>query len=251
MPTTVEQLAAMPVFGGRSTRRSAGTWFGAIEAARALPESELPPAHLPASGPPPPRSWAERDPAAAARLAALRAGVGAVADAHKLPTENLLAPDHLRRIAWTPPDDASVTGIERTLANFGARPWQVDLTAEVIVAGLAAAAAAIDAKAHDNATTRTTTRPDDAEEISVTSSAGVSSPLFGRLGQSRSCSTRSRPRSHCRWSKAPSEPKALTASRASSSAWWVLSWKNRPKRPNEVTDGMPRSQASSPCRSRS
>ncbi len=168
MPTTVEQLAAMPVFGGRSTRRSAATWFGAIEAARALPESELPPAHLPASGPPPPRSWAERDPAAAARLAALRAGVGAVADAHKLPTENLLAPDHLRRIAWSPPDDASVTGIERALSNFGARPWQVDLTAEVIVAGLAAAAAAITGESPDDDDDEDT---DDVEEIPVTSEA--------------------------------------------------------------------------------
>ncbi|HUR72667.1 MAG TPA: ribonuclease D [Sporichthya sp.] len=142
MPTTVEQLAAMAVFGGRSTRRAAGTWFAAIEAARALPEDELPPAHLPASGPPPPRSWAERDPAAAARLAALRAGVAAVADANQLPTENLLAPDQLRRIAWTPPDEVTVAGIQDILVGFGARPWQIELTAEVIVAGLAAAAAA-------------------------------------------------------------------------------------------------------------
>lgn len=150
LPTSVEQLSAMPVFGGRSTRRAAGTWFAAIEAARALPESELPPAHLPSTGPPPPRSWAERDPAAAARLAALRAGVGAVAEAHRLPTENLLAPDSLRRIAWTPPDEVSVAVIEEILAGFGARPWQVDLTAEVIVAGLAAAAAALDGDTGDD-----------------------------------------------------------------------------------------------------
>ena len=141
MPTTVEQLSAMPVFGGRSTRRAASTWFAAIEAARALPDDQLPPAHLPASGPPPPRSWPERDPAAAARLAALRAGVGTVADAHKLPTENLLAPDYIRRIAWTPPEDPSVSVIEGILAGFGARPWQIELTAEVIVKGLEAAAA--------------------------------------------------------------------------------------------------------------
>jgi ribonuclease D len=141
MPTTVEALSAMPVFGGRSTRRAAGTWFAAIEAARALPDDQLPAAHLPASGPPPPRSWPERDPAAAARLSALRAGVGSVADAHKLPTENLLAPDYIRRIAWTPPEDPSVPVIEGILAGFGARPWQIELTAEVIVKGLEAAAA--------------------------------------------------------------------------------------------------------------
>jgi ribonuclease D len=76
-------------------------------------------------------------------LAALRAAVGAVAETHKLPTENLLAPDHLRRIAWTPPDEASLGVIEETLAGLGARQWQIDLTAEVIAAGLAAAAAAV------------------------------------------------------------------------------------------------------------
>lgn len=151
MPTTVEQLSTMPVFGGRSTRRAAGTWFGAIEAARGLPDSELPPAHLPASGPPPPRSWAERDPAAAARLSALRSGVGTVADENKLPTENLLAPDYLRRIAWTPPDDASLASIESILAEFGARQWQIDLTAQVIVDGLANAAAGITAASSDEA----------------------------------------------------------------------------------------------------
>ena len=52
----------------------------------------------------------------------------AVADAHKLPTENLLAPDYVRRIAWTPPEDPSVPVIEGILAGFGARPWQIEIT---------------------------------------------------------------------------------------------------------------------------
>ncbi len=136
MPTSVEQLSAMPVFGGRSTRRAAGTWFAAIEAARAHPDDQLPPAHLPSTGPPPPRSWAERDPAAAARLAALRAAVGAVADANKLPAENLLAPDYVRRIAWSPPENPTLEVITAALEGYGARPWQIALTAEVIVSGL-------------------------------------------------------------------------------------------------------------------
>ncbi len=140
MPATVEALAALPVFSGRSTRRSASTWFAAIETARGLPEDALPPAHLPAVGPPPPRSWPERDPAAAARLSALRAGVGAIADAYGLPTENLLAPDFVRRIAWAPPPDSSAEGVAETLTEFGARPWQVELTAVAIATGLVAAA---------------------------------------------------------------------------------------------------------------
>ncbi len=54
-PATVEALAEISVFGGRSTRRSLRTWFAAIEAARALPDADLPPTHLdgarPAAGP--------------------------------------------------------------------------------------------------------------------------------------------------------------------------------------------------------
>jgi ribonuclease D len=132
MPATVEGLAALPVFGGRSNRRSAALWFAAVQAARLLPDRELPQATVPGNVPPPARSWADRDPAAAERLATMRAAVAAIADEHGLPTENLLAPDSIRRIAWQPPDDLSAQSIAATLAGYGARRWQVELTAKVI-----------------------------------------------------------------------------------------------------------------------
>ena len=147
MPTTVEALGALPVFGGRSTRRSVDTWFAAIEEARALGDAELPPAHLPATGPPPARSWADRDPVAAARLAALRAAVGATADKNNLPTENLLSPDSLRRYAWAPPDDVSRAGVAAALTSLGARRWQIELTAGPVADALARLQAGIDVPA--------------------------------------------------------------------------------------------------------
>jgi ribonuclease D len=58
--------------------------------------------------------------------------VAAIADEHSLPSENLLAPDAVRRLAWEPPDDLSATGLATALAALGARPWQVDLTAKVM-----------------------------------------------------------------------------------------------------------------------
>jgi ribonuclease D len=138
-PATVEALAEISVFGGRSTRRSLGTWFAAIEAARVLPDADLPPTHLLAPGPPPARSWPDRDPAAAARLAALRAEVGGLADEHRLPTENLLSPESLRRLAWSPPEHVEVAVIAAALTEMGARPWQVELTAGPITKALLAA----------------------------------------------------------------------------------------------------------------
>jgi ribonuclease D len=77
-----------------------------------------------ADGPPPVARWADRNPDAAARLAAARSAVAAVSDEWKVPVENLLLPDLLRRLCWSPPDDGDVTG---ALRAGGARNWQVEL----------------------------------------------------------------------------------------------------------------------------
>ncbi|MGQ0845012.1 MAG: HRDC domain-containing protein [Sporichthyaceae bacterium] len=140
-PATLAALAELATFGGRATRRALPQWFAAIEEARALPDSELPPAHVVPTGPPPARSWPDRDPEAAARLSAMRAAVNEIALKHRLPTENLIAPDTVRRIAWTPPADTSAEGIAAAAAAYGARNWQVDLTAGAMAQALADAAA--------------------------------------------------------------------------------------------------------------
>ncbi len=140
VPATVEALAEISVFGGRSTRRSLGAWFGAIEAARALPDTELPTAHVVALGPPPARSWPDRDPAAAARLAALRAEVGGLADEHRLPTENLLSPESLRRLAWSPPERGRGRGDHVGADRDGGPPLAGRAHRGAITKGLLAAA---------------------------------------------------------------------------------------------------------------
>jgi ribonuclease D len=107
-----------------------------VETAAALPEDELPPPSLPSDSPPPARAWADRDPAAAARLAAARAGMAAIADEHGVPVENLLAPDSVRRLCWDPPADLSPSGIDAVLARLGARPWQRELTVAALSGSL-------------------------------------------------------------------------------------------------------------------
>lgn len=49
-----------------------------------------------------------------------------------MPTENLLKPDMLRRLAWTPPA-LTTDAVASALAGLGARPWQIDQTAQKIV----------------------------------------------------------------------------------------------------------------------
>ena len=39
-----------------------------------------------------------------------------------MPTENLLTPDLLRRVAWSPPDPVTAASIGEALEALGARP---------------------------------------------------------------------------------------------------------------------------------
>ena len=43
-----------------------------------------------------------------------------------------LTPDHLRRVAWTPPQEPDAAAIGAALNALGARPWQVEATAQTI-----------------------------------------------------------------------------------------------------------------------
>ncbi|WP_082813034.1 HRDC domain-containing protein [Cellulomonas timonensis] len=140
LPRSVPQLVALPAFSGKGTRRRAALWQHAIDRGLALPDSALPSVRGPKSdGPPPPRAWADRDPVAAARLAVARDVVGALSQEHSLPTENLLQPDLLRRLCWTPPEPLDEQHIAEFLAAGGAREWQVSLVAPPLAAAFAAA----------------------------------------------------------------------------------------------------------------
>jgi ribonuclease D len=125
-PASLEALVAMPVYAGRIQRRQASTWWDAIRRATALPASALPPSTLQGDGPPPPAKWAIKDPKAAARLAAARTALAATSDRIRMPVENMLSPDLVRRTMWSPPGGSDM---EAALRAGGARPWQIDLTA--------------------------------------------------------------------------------------------------------------------------
>lgn len=140
LPRSVDELVALRPFAGRATRRRAPHWFRAVRSALELPPDRLPTLRGPRSdGPPPPRAWADRDPAAAARLAAAREAVAALAAEHHVPVENLLQPDLLRRLCWSPPDPVTAGTVAEALRTGGARPWQVELVAGPVAAAMATA----------------------------------------------------------------------------------------------------------------
>ena len=105
------------------------TWLRGADRARSGGEDTLPQTSAQGDGPPPAARWAERDPAAARRLEGARTVVAAIADEHNVPSENLLLPDTVRRLSWSPPAVLSAESIRGELASYGARPWQTELTA--------------------------------------------------------------------------------------------------------------------------
>ncbi|GGS44979.1 3'-5' exonuclease [Streptomyces daghestanicus] len=137
LPPNVHALAQLTGFG-RVNRRQLEQWQAAVDRARALPEAELPQPGQPVTGPPPPRAWADKDPVAAARLAAARSAVSALAEELNMPQENLIAPDTVRRVCWEPPAPADAGSVSAALAAHGARPWQVEQVTPVLVAALSA-----------------------------------------------------------------------------------------------------------------
>lgn len=131
------------VEAGRSRQRRATQglqryqrqWLEAIAAAADLPEDDLPEVSRRTDAPPPARAWADRDPVAAARLTQVRDTLTELSDEVRVPVENLLTPESLRRILWTPPEP-DPAAVQARLAELGARPWQRDLVSPMVVQAL-------------------------------------------------------------------------------------------------------------------
>ncbi|ALI26530.1 Ribonuclease D [Mycolicibacterium fortuitum] len=136
-PKTVEELIALPVFGGSKQRKSAKIWLDAL--ARARDNNDPPEANEAQSGPPPAARWARRKPEAAARLEAARAGLAELSQRVSVPAENLITPEVVRRLCWDwrPVRDVA-TAVEEFLVEANVRPWQRELTVPVLTAALSA-----------------------------------------------------------------------------------------------------------------
>ncbi|MBW8766170.1 MAG: ribonuclease D, partial [Geodermatophilales bacterium] len=131
-PANEGALLELPVFRGRANRKLVGTWFTALARGKALPESELPLHSKPGDGPPPVNRWADRDPAAAKRLQVARAGLAELSEKHSVPVENILSPDLVRRLMWSPPEPADAESVAESLRAGGAREWQIELTRSLL-----------------------------------------------------------------------------------------------------------------------
>ncbi len=138
-PTSIDELVALPVFGGRNQRRSAPMWLSALEAAR---QNQDPPDVTEQTvGPPPPARWSKRKPDAAARLEVVRAAMANLSQQVGIPTENLISPELVRRLCWEwealvadGNDPVAIT--DGYLRTRYARPWQRELVVPVLAAAV-------------------------------------------------------------------------------------------------------------------
>ncbi len=130
LPVSRNALAELREFNGRASRTELDRWWKAIQAG--LASGDLPSAKPNGDALPPPRAWADRNPDADLRLKAARAALLAVSEERMVPLENLLTPEHLRRVAWQPPEPADAATVGETLALLGARAWQIEATAQLI-----------------------------------------------------------------------------------------------------------------------
>jgi ribonuclease D len=152
-PRDVGALLALKDFHGRGAVRHRKAWAAALREAWAVPEADLPSAANRGDGPPPPRTWSQRDPVAAARLERARAALGERAEHLGLPVENLLTPDLVRRLMWQPPGDVpGPDAVAEFLTGMGARAWQVELTADLLAGAIPPAAGTPTGKAAGTAT---------------------------------------------------------------------------------------------------
>ncbi len=131
IPESKRALSALREFSGRASRSELGRWWAAIEAG--LATDDLPPARVSGDAMPPPRVWSDRNPVADKRLKAARAALSEVSTLLDIPLENVLTPELLRRVVWAPPAELDVGAIRSALAELGARTWQIDATAQVIL----------------------------------------------------------------------------------------------------------------------
>jgi len=129
---TRSDLRSVRAFSNRLAIRYESTWVEALDRAAAVPKAELPTKNLSPDGPPQPRSWERRWPSSFERFYRVRPALAELAEEIEVPVENLLSPDHLRRLLWDSPDQTDSATIEARLLELGARAWQRELAVPVI-----------------------------------------------------------------------------------------------------------------------
>jgi ribonuclease D len=131
-PKTRPELASMKTFSGRASRSYLDHWWDAIQsAAKASELPSLKPEKTEAL--PNHRNWVNKFPEADRRLRLAKAALVELSEKNTVPLENLLTPEILRQLSFTPPAELNLNSISQKMIELGARSWQTKLTSAAVV----------------------------------------------------------------------------------------------------------------------
>lgn len=139
-PNNLEAVAKLI---GRRTRLDAppfNRWLDVLNLALQTPTADQPEFRVPSQNLPPIKIWKEKNPLGYARLTHARAALLELSAQIKVPTENLVTPELVRKICWPQPPALSSeyqSFVKNELAKMGARPWQIEQVASAIASALA------------------------------------------------------------------------------------------------------------------
>ena len=111
---------------------NAATWISSITTALELPEDQWPEARSKTDTLPPIKLWRERFPEKFIPLSHARFNLATKAQELSIPLENLISPELVRRICWSPPESSVLAALEA----LGARRWQAEIAAPILEAAL-------------------------------------------------------------------------------------------------------------------
>lgn len=138
LPDSVAELARVKGFP-RKRQSSTGFWFQIIHRARTSQPSTWPKRERSSRGAPHHSTWANYHPEAWEALTHFRAGIEEISLDLGIPVENLLQPSMAREAVWAATETREI-GTENDLVGWlhdhGAREWQVELVAPLLVDAL-------------------------------------------------------------------------------------------------------------------
>jgi ribonuclease D len=111
-------------------------WLESIASAVALTEQDWPQMRTNADTLPPIKLWRDKFPEKYAPLSHARVRLEKISEENSIPVENLITPELVRRICWSPPagstENLQVDAVQTQLLTLGARSWQVNLVGQAI-----------------------------------------------------------------------------------------------------------------------
>lgn len=114
-----------------------GKWQAAILRALELADRDLPPMRSATDSLPPVKVWREKAPLAYARLTHARFHLQSLSHELKIPLENLISPESVRKLIWVSEKRSfDLDSAKAFLLELGVRTWQVNLVSEIIVRAL-------------------------------------------------------------------------------------------------------------------